>query len=100
MVAGPLDPCVESVVRVTVEPLTMIWAVAFAVKVPTELLLIVNVHVAVVAVSVGEPHVSDCEPGAGVTDVVIVPNVEPAGAFTVIVNVCACPTSFVPFGVI
>src|SRR4030095_11063345 len=58
----------------------------------------VSVQVAVLPLMVGEAQVELCDPGAGLTLVVIAPKVTgvaPDGiAVTVIVNVCACPTSF------
>jgi len=62
-----------------------------AVNTPVELLLIVNVQVAVLPLIVGLLHVELCEPGDGLTLVVIAPKVTgvaPDGiAVTVIVNV-------------
>src|SRR5215475_8364752 len=93
--AGPLLPEVE---RVTVTPPIETCALTFAVNTFAELLLIVSVQVAVFPLTVGEPQVVLCVPGAGLTLGVIVPKltgVAPDGfAVTVIVNVCAFLTSF------
>jgi len=76
-----------------VAPPIVTWALAFAVNTPAELLLMVSVHVAVFPLTVGLLHVELCEPGCGLTLVVIAPKltgVAPAGiAVTVIVKVCA-----------
>jgi len=99
-VAGPLPPgpLLPEVERPTVTPPIVTWALALAVKTPAALLLIVSVQVAVFPLTVGLLQVELCEPGCGLTLVVIAPKLTglaPDGiAVTVIVNVCAFPTSF------
>jgi hypothetical protein len=101
---GPLLPEVERVTSVEFVPSEKCQtAVASAVKTPAELLLIVTVQLAEFVPRVGVEQVSLSDVGAGemfgVIDVSVA--VEPAGsAFVVIVNVCALPTSFTPFGLI
>ena len=89
--ADPELPCVPSVVRVTSSPPSVTTAVAFAVNVPTLLLLIVSVQVAVLPLTVGEPHVLLDVPGAGLTlgvmDLKVGVPVPSGNALTVIVNV-------------
>jgi len=114
-VAGPLPPASAfagvPVTRVTSAVLGGFapsakcqTAVAFAVKIPVLVLLIVRVQVAVLPFTCGALQVDDCDVGAGLTLGVIEVNVAvvPAAgnAFVVIVNVCGSPTLFTSSGVI
>src|SRR5437867_11588782 len=90
LVAGPLPPGPELplVERLIVTPPMVTWALALAVNLPAELLLMVSVQVAWLPTTVGLPQVEDRVPGAGETLVVMLKALAvrpepPARAFTV-----------------
>src|SRR5205809_3155733 len=96
-VAGPEEPCVESVWRLTVTPPMVTAAEALAVKVATLVLLMVRVQVRVLPEPDGAEQVLLCDDGVGLTLGTMAPKLtgvtDPGSAVTTMVKTWAWLTS-------